>query len=153
MSGPATRDEREQRNKELVRSFWRDLYERRDLEAVGAYFAPHGHYEDVPAPDPGADGPEAITARLRVGLGPVERHVQHLHRMVAEGDTVITEHTEDWHFGEGVVVSLPFVSIHVIEDGKIVLWRDYWDLQTLMSGAPDWWKEHIVKAAAEAGLS
>lgn len=142
---------REAGNKELIRAFWRDLYERRDLDAVGAYFAPDGHYEDVPAPDAGADGPEAIAARLRIGLGPIEKSVHHLHRMVSEGDTVVTEHTEDWHFGGGVVVALPFVSIHVIEDGRIKLWRDYWNLATLMDGAPQWWKEHIVRAAAEVG--
>jgi limonene-1,2-epoxide hydrolase len=73
--------------------------------------------------------------------------------MVAEGDTVFTEHTEDWHFGEGVVVSLPFVSVHVVEDGRAKLWRDYWDLQTLLGKAPQWWLEHIMKAGQEAGLS
>ena len=65
--------------------------------------------------------------------------------MVADGSTVVTEHTEDWHFHTGEVVSLPFVSIHVIEAGKIKLWRDYWDLNTLMSGAPQWWIEHLAK--------
>jgi len=139
-------------NKELVRRFWRDLYENRDWDAVGTYFAENGHYEDVPTQDAGADGPAAIAARLRVGLDPIEKSVHHLHRLVAEGDTVVTEHTEDWHFGEGVVVCLPFVSIHTIEDGKFVLWRDYWDLGTLMNGAPQWWLEHIMKAAAEVGL-
>jgi hypothetical protein len=48
-----------------------------------------------------------------------------------------------WKTGE--VVSLPFVSIHFIEDGKIKLWRDYWDFQRLMSGAPAWWIEHLAK--------
>ena len=139
-------------NKELVRRFWRDLYENRDWDAVGTYFAENGHYEDVPTQDAGADGPAAIAARLRVGLDPIEKSVHHLHRLVAEGDTVVTEHTEDWHFGEGVVVCLPFVSIHTIEDRKFVLWRDYWDLGTLMNGAPQWWLEHIMKAAAEVGL-
>jgi len=45
-------------------------------------------------------------------------------------------------------VSLPFVSIHVIRDGKIVLWRDYWDLGTLMSGAPRWWIERLARHSA-----
>ena len=37
------------------------------------------------------------------------------------------------------------MSIHVIEDGKIKLWRDYWDFNTLMSGAPSWWIERLAK--------
>ena len=32
----------------------------------------------------------------------------------------------------------------LIEAGKIVLWRDYWDLGTLMSGAPSWWIERLA---------
>ncbi len=139
-------------NRALIQRFWRDL-EKRDFDKVGSYFAEDGHYEDVPAPDEGATGPRAIAARLRVGLEPIEDYVHHLHRMVAEGDTVFTEHTEDWHFGEGVVVSLPFVSVHVVEDGRVKLWRDYWDLQTLLGKAPQWWLEHIMKAGQEAGLS
>jgi ketosteroid isomerase-like protein len=131
-------------NKELIRRFWRDLYAR-EFERVGSYFAEDGHYEDVPAPDPGATGPRNVVKRLRIGLEPIESQAHHLHRMVAEGDTVVTEHTEEWHFGTGEVVSLPFVSIHVLRDGKISLWRDYWDLQTLLGSAPQWWLEHLAK--------
>ena len=132
-------------NKALVERFWKDLYEERDFEKVGAYFAEDGRYQDVPTPDDGAVGPAAVAKRLRIGLEPIERSVHHLHRMVAEGDTVVTEHTEDWHFGGDDVVSLPFVSIHVIRDGKIQLWRDYWNLGTLMDAAPKWWVEHVLK--------
>ncbi len=141
MSGPAE-------NRALVEAFWKDLYEARDFDKVGAYFAPDGRYEDVPTPDGGAVGPASIAKRLRIGLEPIERSVHHLHRMVAEGDTVVTEHTEDWHFGGGDVVSLPFVSIHVIRDGRIQLWRDYWNLSTLMEAAPRWWVEHVLKHTA-----
>jgi limonene-1,2-epoxide hydrolase len=130
--------------RKLIEAFWKDLYAY-DFDKVGSYFADDGLYEDVPAPDAGAVGPAAVAARLRIGLEPIERSVHHLHRMVVEGGTVVTEHTEDWHFPTGEVVSLPFVSIHVIEDGKIKLWRDYWDFQTLMSGAPAWWIEHLAK--------
>jgi len=131
-------------NRRLISRFWQDLYDRK-FDEVGAYFADDGLYQDVPAPDFGAIGPAAVAARLRMGLEPIERYVHHLHRMVAEGDTVVTEHTEDWHFHTGELVSLPFVSIHVIENGKIKLWRDYWDLNTLFSGAPAWWIERLSK--------
>ena len=131
-------------NRALIERFWQDVYER-NFEKAGSYFAEDGLYEDVPAPDAGARGPAAVAKRLRIGLEPIEGYVHHLHRMVAEGDSVITEHTEDWHFHTGEVVSLPFVSVHVIRDGQIVLWRDYWDMNTLMSSAPQWWIEHLAK--------
>jgi hypothetical protein len=64
--------------------------------------------------------------------------------VVADGDVVITEHTETWLWRTGETVTLPFVSVHVIEAGKIVRWTDYWDLQTLLGSAPAWWIEEIA---------
>lgn len=129
----------------LVEAFWRDVYETRDYDRVGAYFAEDGLYEDVAAPDAGAVGPKAVSARLRIGHEPVERFEHRVHRTVCQGDTVVTEHTEVWHFHTGEVVPLPFVSIHVIEDGRFKLWRDYSDLGTLLSAAPKWWIEHVSR--------
>jgi limonene-1,2-epoxide hydrolase len=137
----------------LVERFWSALYAR-DFDALAGFFTPDAHYEDVPAPDPGADGPENIVRRLRIGLGPIERQEHAVHRVVAEGDTVVTEHTEIWHFDADHVVALPFVSIHVVRDGGIAFWRDYWDLGTLMSGAPAWWIEHLARhSAADFGAA
>lgn len=42
------------------------------------------------------------------------------------------------------VLPLPFVSIHVIEDGKIKLWRDYSDHNMLISKVPQWWLEQVM---------
>lgn len=134
-------------NKALVESFWRALYER-DWERIAAFFAPEGHYEDVPAPDPGATGPENVVKRLKIGLEPIERYEHELVRMIAEGDTVMTEHAETWHWHSGESVRLPFVSVHVLADGKITLWRDYWDLQTLLGAAPAWWLERLATFSA-----
>ncbi|MFQ5696720.1 MAG: nuclear transport factor 2 family protein [Myxococcota bacterium] len=133
-------------NRAMIERFWRDLYAR-SFEAVGSYFAPEGLYEDVPTPDSGARGPRGVAARLRIGLEPLEKIEHQTHRMVAEGSCVVTEHTETWHFPTGEVVPLPFVSIHVIEGDKIVLWRDYWDLGTLMSKVPKWWLERLARAS------
>jgi ketosteroid isomerase-like protein len=134
-------------NRKLIEAFWDTLY-RRDFEALAGFFAEDGHYEDVPAPDPGATGPANVIKRLKIGLEPIERYEHELKRMVCEGDTVVTEHAETWHWHSGESVALPFVSIHVIREGRIRLWRDYWDLQTLMSGAPAWWIERLASYSA-----
>jgi limonene-1,2-epoxide hydrolase len=140
------------RNKDLVRRFWDDLYSH-EFAKVATYFTPDALYDDVPIPDAKVIGPEAIRRKLEIGLGRVPRHVHHLHRLVAEGGTVVTEHTEDWCFADDHVVSLPFVSIHEITpDGRIRLWRDYSNMDTLLSAAPGWWMEHVVSAwQAERG--
>ena len=134
-------------NKALVRRFWDDLYAH-DFEKVGTYFSDDAVYDDVPIPDAKALGPAAIVRKLTIGLGRVPKHVHHLHRLVAEGDCVVTEHVEDWCFAPDHVVSLPFVSVQVIRDGKIVRWSDYSNMDTLLSGAPQWWLEHIMAAWA-----
>lgn len=135
-------------NKLLVQRFWRTLYER-DWDAIESYFNDESHYEDVPAPDMGADGAANIVKRLRIGLEPIERFEHHTERMVADGDVVMTEHTETWHFHTGEVVANPFVSVHVIADDKIKLWKDYWDLQTLLGAAPQWWLDRIMSFSEE----
>ncbi|GAA4952714.1 nuclear transport factor 2 family protein [Yinghuangia aomiensis] len=132
-------------NKKLVAQFWQDLYDR-DFDKVGAYFAEDGHYTDVPAPGAGAYGPEQIAARLRLGLDMLSAYEHELKHIVADGDVVITEHAETWHWKTGESVTLPFVSVHEIgPDGKFTRWHDYWDFNTLMNAAPAWWLEHIAK--------
>lgn len=131
-------------NKRVVAAMWQALYAK-DWDGVAAHLAQDAHYEDVPAPDPGADGPANVVRRLRIGLDHVERFEHEIHAVVAEGDRVVVEHTETWHFATGERVRNPFVTVHALRDGRITLWRDYWDLQTLMSQAPAWWIEAIAK--------
>jgi ketosteroid isomerase-like protein len=137
------------RNKEVVARMWDALY-RKDWEALRACLAPSCHYEDVPAPDPGATGPDNVVKRLRIGLDHVMRFDHEVHRTVAEGDSVLVEHTETWHFDTGEQVVNHFVTVHELEDGRITLWRDYWDLGILMRQAPKWWIEAIARVGADA---
>jgi ketosteroid isomerase-like protein len=131
-------------NKRAVERMWECLY-RKDWDGVAACIADDGFYEDVPAPDRGARGPANVVKRLRVGLEPVARFEHEVHRVVAEGPSVIVEHTETWHFETGEKVVNHFVTVHELRDGKIRLWRDYWDLGTMMSQAPRWWIEQIAR--------
>jgi limonene-1,2-epoxide hydrolase len=128
----------------LVENFWTTLYVERDLDAIGAMFTDDGFYTDVPIDDGGATGPRQITARLRIGFGPVQSFDHVIHRIVVDGDTVVTEHAETWHFDDEVSVTLPFVSVQEIHDGKFTLWRDYSNMNTLLDNAPAWWIEHIM---------
>jgi limonene-1,2-epoxide hydrolase len=122
---------------------WACLY-RKDWDGVARLIADDGHYEDVPAPDAGATGPQNVVRRLRIGLEPVARFEHDIHRVVAEGDSVIVEHTETWHFDTGERLVNQFVTVHEVRGGKIALWRDYWDLNTMMSQAPQWWIERLA---------
>ena len=61
-------------NKQTTLQMWWDLYEEHDYDAVGRHFAPDGHYTDMATSDDGGRGPEAIAARLRIGLEPLKEH-------------------------------------------------------------------------------
>ena len=130
-------------NVAIVRRFWDDLYAHR-FDRLAEYFTADAVYDDVPIPAARAVGPTAIVRKLRIGLEPVPRHVEHVHRVVADGDVVVTEHTEEWHFAPDHVVALPFVSVQVVDGGRIALWRDYSNIDTLLSAAPSWWLEHVT---------
>jgi limonene-1,2-epoxide hydrolase len=131
-------------NKATVRAFWDALY-RRDWVEIAGFFGPESEYTDVPSPaDDIAHGPELIVARLRLGLERIAGYEHVLRLMVAEGDTVVTEHSETWQWHTGEQVTLPFVSVQELRQGTIVRWWDYWDLQTLMNAAPAWWIEHVA---------
>jgi limonene-1,2-epoxide hydrolase len=131
-------------NRAVIEAFWAALYER-DWSKIASFFADDAEYTDVPSPaDDVAIGPDLIVRRLRLGIEPISDYEHRPRGMVADGDTVMTEHEEIWRWHTGEEVTLPFVSVHELRDAKIVRWWDYWDLQTLMNAAPAWWIEHIM---------
>jgi limonene-1,2-epoxide hydrolase len=138
-------------NKELVQQFWITLYER-NWDETATFFDGGSHYEDIPAPDDGADGTANIIKRLQIGLDGIESFGHETHRIIAEGDIVMTEHTETWNFHTGETVVNPFVSVMEVANGKIKIWRDHWDLQTLLGSAPQWWLDRIM-AHSEADFT
>jgi limonene-1,2-epoxide hydrolase len=130
--------------KALTERFWDTLY-RRDWDALGDFFGPQSTYTDMATPPEDlAVGSEQIIARLRLGLEPISGYEHDLILVVAEGSTVVTEHTETWRWKTGEEVTLPFVSVQETDGEIITRWSDYWDLQTLLSAAPAWWIEHIM---------
>jgi hypothetical protein len=49
--------------------------------------------------------------------------------------------TPDAHYED---VPAPDAGATGPRDGKLTLWRDYWDIGTLMAQAPKWWLERIA---------
>ncbi len=132
-------------NIELVTRFWEALG-RRDFAAVGAMMADDGHYVDVPVKhvEIGATGPAATTARLTLGIEPLQHYVLHDGTITAAGDRVITEHAETWTWDDDHSITLPFASVMEVRDGKVARWWDYFDLSTLLNAAPAWWLDRIA---------
>jgi limonene-1,2-epoxide hydrolase len=128
----------------VAAAFWDALYAR-DWDRVRSFFGPDSIYYDVPTgPAAAARGPGDIEKRLRLGLEDLAGYEHGPATVVAEGGIVVTEHTETWHWPTGETVTLPFVSVQHVAGDTITLWKDYWDLGTLMNAAPPSWMDHLM---------
>ena len=52
-----------------------------------------------------------------------------IHHQVAQGDAVMNERNDRFLVGDRWI-ELPVAGLFVLRDGKIALWRDYFDLGT-----------------------
>lgn len=128
---------------ELVTGLWRAL-SRRDWEAVKTFLSGDCLYVDMPVPAVSARGPEDIVTRLKIGLADLAGYENHDGVLVADGADVVYEHSETWTFPTGEQGTLRFVTVHRVEDGKITVWKDYWDMNSLVAFAPP---NHFEKLA------
>ncbi|NYJ01135.1 ketosteroid isomerase-like protein [Nocardioides thalensis] len=132
--------------KDAVLGLWRTL-SARDWDRLGDWVTDDCIYVDMPVgPTAAARGPVDIVKRLQVGLRDLAGYENHDGLLVAEGDAVLYEHSETWTFASGEVVVLPFVSVHRVRDGRVALWKDYWDFGTVQNAAPPDWMENLLAA-------
>jgi len=124
---------------DVVVGLWQAL-SRRDWDAVKTFLSEDCLYVDMPIPSAGACGPDDIVKRLKVGLEPLAGYENHEGVLVSNGSDVMYEHSETWTFTTGEHGVLRFVTVHkvVLQDGqaKVSLWKDYWDMNSLVSFAP-----------------
>ncbi|MBW1900883.1 MAG: nuclear transport factor 2 family protein [Deltaproteobacteria bacterium] len=123
------------KNIEIIHRFF-DALERLDLDAVSEFFTEDGIYHDIPVPTDPTVGREGIRKKLELVANATDRLEMQLSSVIGEGDTVMTERVEIWHFPTGERPRLPVMSIFEMKDGRIAAWREYWDLNMLMSQLP-----------------
>jgi limonene-1,2-epoxide hydrolase len=129
-----------------VLGLWRAL-SRRDWHAVKTFLSAECIYVDMPlGPSLAARGPGDIVKRLKVGLEPLADYENHDGLVVSNGVDVIYEHSETWRWDTGETALLNFVSVHKVEDGKVTLWKDYWDLNSMTAQAPATWLADLSRA-------
>ena len=131
---------------EAVRGLWQVL-SARDYDGIADWVTDDCIYLDVPVgPTLAARGPTDIAKRLRVGWGDLAAYENHDGLLVADGENVIYEHSETWTFETGEVFTLPFCTVHRVRDGRVSLWKDYWDYGAVMNNAPASWVEGLASA-------
>nr|WP_267289224.1 limonene-1,2-epoxide hydrolase family protein [Mycobacterium hackensackense] len=131
---------------DTVRQMWKALSER-DWDTVKSHLADDCIYADMPVgPAAAARGPEDIVKRLKIGLEPLASYVNHDGLLVADGATVMYEHSETWEWRTGETAVLRFVTVHHVQNDRITLWKDYWDMSALVNFAPSTWLDDLVRA-------
>ncbi|MGZ8176820.1 nuclear transport factor 2 family protein [Williamsia sp. SKLECPSW1] len=131
---------------DAVVGLWSALSDR-DWDGVAAHLAENCIYVDMPVgPTLAARGPQDIVARLQVGIAPLAAYRNHPGTIVSDDEIVMYEHSESWAWATGETAELPFVSVHRVRDGKVALWKDYWDFGGLANTAPPTWLEDLAQA-------
>jgi len=131
-------------NKRTVATMWKAL-SAKDWDTLKSCLSEDVHYEDVPTEDPGARGPDNVVRRLRIAFDHLSDHQHTLHHIVCEDDVVFIDHTEVWTFTTGEKATNHFATLHVMRDGKIARWSDFWDVSGFVSQFPAWFLEEMAK--------
>lgn len=108
--------------------------ERNDLTAAVALLADDCEYDNVPMGK--VHGPEAVAATLAPFLAGFDTVEWIVHRQVEHGTTedgvVLNERLD--RFGSGDAwLELPVAGVFVVRHGRIALWHDYFDRDTLLA--------------------
>ena len=113
-------------NEEIVREFiaaWSNL----DVDELVGYFTPDGTYYNMPIQP--VSGHDQLRQFITGFLASWESTDWEVLNLVAEGDLVIAERM-DRTVANGKHVNLPCCGVFEMRDGKIAVWRDYFDMAT-----------------------
>ena len=115
-------------NEKVIREFV-DAWTRLDPKELAGYFTDDGIYHNMPISP--VQGRENVEEFIRGFLSSWTETEWELVNIASVGDLVIAERIDKTKAGEKSV-NLPCVGVFELENGKIKVWRDYFDLDTFM---------------------
>ncbi|PKQ04614.1 MAG: limonene-1,2-epoxide hydrolase [Alphaproteobacteria bacterium HGW-Alphaproteobacteria-11] len=118
-------------NEKIIRDFV-DAWPRLDVAEIVGYFAEDGVYHNMML-EP-VKGREALTGFIGAFVANWSDTKWEILNLVSRGDTVIAERVDRMKVG-GKPVALPCCGVFEMENGKIKVWRDYFDLATFSKAA------------------
>jgi limonene-1,2-epoxide hydrolase len=120
-------------NRDTVRAFI-GAFNAMDLERIMEFVADDCVYHNIPLD--AVQGPDAIRGVLQGFMGMASK-VDWVTHQIAEADdgSVLTERTDRFLIGESWL-ELPVMGTFQVRDGKIVAWRDYFDMQQFQRQLP-----------------
>jgi limonene-1,2-epoxide hydrolase len=102
-------------------------FERKNLDEIIGYFTDDAVYHNMPM-EP-AKGKDAIRKVINTFLPTADRLEFKIMKTASNGSIVFNERIDMLDFGEKRV-ELPVAGVFEVKNGKISLWRDYFDMQT-----------------------
>ena len=116
-------------NADVIRRFVDD-WSKLDTDRLVAYFAPDGTYHNMPtAPVSGHDNLRKLIGSFLKTWSSTTWDIVNL---VERGDVVFAERVDRTRIGNKQV-DLPCCGVFEMENGKIKVWRDYFDMATYMN--------------------
>jgi limonene-1,2-epoxide hydrolase len=100
-------------------------------DQILSQFTDDAVYHNIPMPP--AEGKEAIEGFLALMLDGFDGIDFQIHRQLSQGDVVMNERTDVMRRTDGGRLELPVMGVFEVRDGKIAVWRDYFDLATVTS--------------------
>ena len=117
-------------NEKLIRDFI-DAWPRLDAKELSTYFTEDGVYHNMPtAPVTGREHIEVMIAGV---IGAWTATKWEVLNLASRGDVVFAERIDRIQTGDSSL-ELPCTGVFEIENGKIKVWRDYFDLGTYLKG-------------------
>src|ERR1700730_2204438 len=113
---------------ETVRAFM-EAAANRDYDSALGLLTDDVEYQNMPLPP--VHGGAAVRDTLEMLLASAESSEWVVHREVASDNLVMNERT-DRFLVSGRWIELPVAGVFELRGGRIALWRDYFDLETIM---------------------
>jgi len=106
----------------------------KDYDTALGHFAEDCEYTNIPMGS--VTGPKGVRAVLEPFFAPTVANELIILRSAVEGDTVFTERLDRHRIDSGWV-ELPVNGVFVFREGRIAVWREYFDLGTLLRQWPE----------------
>lgn len=113
-------------NETLIRDFCA-AFARRDVDELLGFFTDDAVYHNMPMRP--VQGKAAIRGVLDMFLSPAQSVEFAILNLASSGTVVLTERLDTFSIG-GRSVVLPIAGVFEVVEGKIAVWRDYFDLAT-----------------------